>query len=286
MCAKRSGFVGFVGVTRANASTTYLPIATSTSHLDYCLCSSLISLALLSAFFLHTTSLYAHPRSKHTSQTNNMTTNPPSLPTTMMANMTTNRTSGAPSSEAYTFKAGKPMQLIIGHERNPGGRVVLTVSEPHMRNLSARWAELVARQKSKCRLQPSGTKKIRLREEDGRTMCIYMSIAHLQFQQLPDHLDFPEIVRLAEAAERFDMHHLLAAHIGRWVSPYRSKLMHKGYEEWLFVAYHFGYEDEYLNLAKYLAMNCRIGEGGVLLAPGKDDALTGLFPSRALGLLF
>ena len=191
-----------------------------------------------------------------------------------------------PSSRTYSFKAGKPLQLIIGHERSPSGRATLTVSEPHVRDLSARWAELVARQTSKCRLWPGGIKRIRLREEDAHAMCIYMCIAHLEFQQLPEQLDFPEIVRLAEVAARFDMQHLLAAHIGRWLAPYLPKLMQKGYEEWLFVAYQFGYEEEYLSLAQYLAMNCRVGESGELLAPGSDEALTGPFPPKALGLLF
>jgi hypothetical protein len=202
-----------------------------------------------------------------------------------MTEMATDRTFGVPTSEIYSSKAGTQMQLIVGHEGSPGGRATLTVSEPHVRNLSRRWAELVARQTSKCRLWPSGTKRIYLREEDARTMCIYMCIAHLEFQQLPEQLDFPEIVRLAEVAARFDMHHLLGAHIGRWLAPYRQKLMQRGYEEWLFVAYQFGYEDEYLNLAKYLAMNCRVGERGELVGPESDDALSGLFPAKALGLL-
>jgi hypothetical protein len=177
------------------------------------------------------------------------------------------------------------MQLIVGHDGSRNGRATFTVSEPHVRNLSPRWAQLVARQAPRGRLWPSGTKRIRLRDEDTGTIRIYMYIAHLQFQQLPDEMDFPEIVRLAEAAERFEMHHLLAAHIGRWLAPYRSKLLHKGYEEWLYVAYQFGYQDEYLNLAKYLAMNCAVDEAGKLVAPESDGLLTGLFPPKALGLL-
>jgi hypothetical protein len=115
-----------------------------------------------------------------------------------------------------------------------------------------------------------------------------MHLAHVEFSKVPDKLDFKEIVRLAEVAERYGVNRLLVNNIDGWLAPYRDRLLEPGYEEWLFVAYQFGYESEYIELAKHLALRCRVtADGAWLFAPdanGDFGPLEGRFPGNTLGM--
>lgn len=103
---------------------------------------------------------------------------------------------------------------------------------------------------------------------------ILLQIATLEFTKLPKRLDFPEIVRLAEVATRWECHSILANFVEGWIAPYRERMFHPGYEQWLYIAHEFGYEKEYLELSQFLAIHCSVDS---------QDQLIGLDGSRLEG---
>lgn len=178
--------------------------------------------------------------------------------------------------------------LLVGLDGSPGGLRRFLVSESHVSNLGPRWQQLLSSCQSVPRTRyPFRTtiKTINLRDEDTNAIRMIMHLAHVQFNKLPEKLDFKEIVRLAEVAERYAVQHMLAHHIDGWIAPYRDRLLDPGYEEWLYIAYQFGFETEYLELAKHLALHCCVDVSGTrLLSPVNHELLDKQrFPVLALG---
>lgn len=95
---------------------------------------------------------------------------------------------------------------------------------------------------------------------------IILQIGTHEYTKLPTKLDFPELVRLAEAAARWESHALIAPFIDAWVAPWRARMCNPGYEQWLYIAHEFGYEDEYLDLSRRLATHCSVDAQDRLLA--------------------
>ncbi|XPS71856.1 hypothetical protein M3J09_004033 [Ascochyta lentis] len=190
--------------------------------------------------------------------------------------------------ERFGKTKGSKVLLLVGNDCLPGGFRQFLVSQSCLQDLGPRWQSLLCN-RSRDRLGEAfsaSPKTISLRDEDANAMRLIMHVAHLQFTKLPKSLDFQDIVHLADIAARFDAHGLVASHIDAWVAPYHGRLLHPGYEEWLFIAYHFGYETEYLRLAKHLAVHCRVDPSGRwLLAPSTDVVLEGKFPADTLGEL-
>ncbi|KAJ4331936.1 hypothetical protein N0V95_009777 [Ascochyta clinopodiicola] len=187
--------------------------------------------------------------------------------------------------ERFGRTEGPKVLLLVGHDGLPGGSCRFLVSQSCLQALGPRWQQLLS-SRSKPRIRnPLSTlpKTISLRDEHTNAMRLIMHIAHLQFTKLPKQLDFQDIVHLADIAARFDAHGLVVSHIDAWLAPYRDRLLHPGYEEWLFIAYEFGYETEYLELAKHLAIRCRVDpSGNCLLVPGIGGLLEGKFPVDTL----
>lgn len=188
--------------------------------------------------------------------------------------------------ERFGKASGSKVLLLVGHDGLPGGCHRFLVSEPCLYNLGLRWQELLSNQSitKPSSLFGKSPKTVSLRDEHANTVRLIMHIAHLQFTKLPRTLDFPELVHLADVAARYEAHSLLVNNIHSWLEPYLGRLLDPGYEEWLFIAYQFGYEAEYLELAKHLALHCRVDPSRTwLLAPGTEHILEGKFPVDTLG---
>lgn len=106
----------------------------------------------------------------------------------------------------------------------------------------------------------------------------------MEFTKLPQKLDFPELVRLAQVAARWECHALLAPFIDAWVAPWRARMFNPGYEQWLYIAHEFGYESEHLDLSRHLATRCSVDAQDRLLAlDGTILESRGAFPFETLG---
>lgn len=179
--------------------------------------------------------------------------------------------------------------VIAGTEESLNSLRKFIVSRPHMIALSPRWKEVVSRQsklQAKIIRRPfwgrKATTHVVLPSDDAAAVRLVLCIAHLQYDKLPKKLDFQELVRLAEVAERYELNPILLPHVKPWLQHYISRLLEPGYEQWLYIAWQFGFEEEFLKLACHLALRCAVNDGGQLLIPTTDQVVEGRFPKGVL----
>lgn len=108
-----------------------------------------------------------------------------------------------------------------------------------------------------------------------------MRIVHSQFKEVVQKLTFRQLIDLALTSQRYATNHVLIPFLSKWTEPYRQKILSPGKEEWLFVAYQFGYENDFRILAKHLALNCSVDEEGKLIGTNGKH-ISGVAPPGAI----
>ncbi|KAH7399040.1 hypothetical protein DE146DRAFT_519923 [Phaeosphaeria sp. MPI-PUGE-AT-0046c] len=118
-------------------------------------------------------------------------------------------------------------------------------------------------------------------------MFMILSIVHGSTHRLPLELTFHEIEGIAHVAHRYDLNHVLIGYLDKWLEPHLPSLLEIDYEDWLYVAWQFGLEDQYLTLANYLAVNCEINSQNELLVPSTSACrlLPDMFPPHTIFLI-
>ncbi|KAH8730447.1 hypothetical protein GQ44DRAFT_756355 [Phaeosphaeriaceae sp. PMI808] len=79
-------------------------------------------------------------------------------------------------------------------------------------------------------------------------MRLILYLAHVQTQKLPKNLTLDELI------------------------------LEPGYEQWLYVAWQFGLEDDYMSIANQLVMTCTLNEEGKILAPNTSYPISEKIP--------
>ncbi|KAF1991477.1 hypothetical protein K402DRAFT_294941, partial [Aulographum hederae CBS 113979] len=85
-------------------------------------------------------------------------------------------------------------------------------------------------------------------EDDPDALLIVLRIAHLQFALLPRSMSFLMVVKLAVLCDKYDTVALVKPFLSMWVDPHKENLLTVNYQEWFFVAWVFGYEEEFNQL--------------------------------------
>lgn len=191
----------------------------------------------------------------------------------------------------YQFREkGDKIALIVGSDERTMTTII--VSSDVVRNLSKIWEGMIdeanRQQKTKykgwpSRKQSKEPKQIVLTDEDPTMMVQVMKIAHGDFTGLVGILNFKQTLDLALISHRFQTNQLLIPFLRFWALHHKSKILQRGYEQWLFVAYQFGFEDDYLKLSQHLALHSKVDKGGCLLNLAGGGILQGTFPADALG---
>ncbi|KAF2792465.1 hypothetical protein K505DRAFT_362874 [Melanomma pulvis-pyrius CBS 109.77] len=184
---------------------------------------------------------------------------------------------------------GEKITLIVGSDERTVTTII--VSSDVVRNLSKIWEGMIdeanRQQKTKykawpSRKQPKEPKRIILTDEDPAMMVQVMKIAHGDFTGLVGILNFKQTLDLALISHRFQTNQLLIPFLRFWAFHHKPKILQRGYEQWLFIAYQFGFEDDYLKLSQHLALHSKVDKGGRLLNLGGGGILMGTFPANAL----
>lgn len=172
--------------------------------------------------------------------------------------------------------------LIVSREDSPTGLVHFFVDRSHVVELSQTWREIVERWSSRNLLGSITTTPIVLPDDDADTMRLIMWIVHRQFHRLPLGLTVDELVRLGKAVGRYNVRPILITHLQKWLARYRRPdKFRPGHEEWLYVAFQFGLEKDYIDVADYLVLSCQINEENRLLTT-RGPIPWGTFPPLAL----
>jgi hypothetical protein len=131
-----------------------------------------------------------------------------------------------------------------------------------------------------------GRQKLRLPDDDPDMMLVLLSAAHARYYAIPRQLEYDQLLKMARICHSYDSNEVVGPFIEGWVQPYKGKLLKPGYERWLFIAYQFGMEADYLTLARHLAVRCRIRDDKQLIAPGPGERVLRVgFPKGSLGKL-
>jgi hypothetical protein len=190
----------------------------------------------------------------------------------------------------YQFRDnGEKLTIIVGNDECT--RTTIIVSPDVVRNLSKTWETIVNGAKRHTKLKPwqssfrkraKERRQVILPHEDPVMMVQVMKIAHYDFNGLFSTLNFGQILAMALISFSFQTNRLLVPFLANWAIPHKKKILDGGYEQWLFIAWQFGFEDDYLKLSKHLATHCKVDEEGQLLSLAGNTVLTGHFPKDAL----
>ena len=126
--------------------------------------------------------------------------------------------------------------------------------------------------------------EVHFAEDDAAAIILILRIAHLQFRELPDSLDFHQLISLAVVCDKYDTTALIRPWIEQWKNPWSDSFTFKnaqGYDEILFFVWTFGDLATYENVAKGLIRNSTSDGEGQLFADGK--LLGNNMPPGAIG---
>jgi hypothetical protein len=180
--------------------------------------------------------------------------------------------------------------LIISRRRHrrviPWGNARVTghkihISRSHIANLSDLWDKAIKQNTLHKSLFNFRVPHI-VSQDDPRALALLLYILHWNTRMLPQTLTLDELVHLAQLAERYDLNHILINYLDLWLAPHRERILEPGYEQWLYVAWQFGLEEDYLRLANHLTINCAINAKGQLVPPTSKQPIEGVFPPKAL----
>jgi hypothetical protein len=173
-----------------------------------------------------------------------------------------------PQTEYITTSSREQMVIIVGREDSPNTLRKFHVSRPHVECMGAHWNAAIERNTRIRFRDVRVTKEILFPDDDSNAIRLCLYIAHLSFAKLPKYLSLDDLVNLARVAERYDLNHLIPfAHLENWMAPHSKRLLQPGYEPWLYVAWQFGLEEDFRQLATHLAVTCQVDDRGELLSP-------------------
>ncbi|KAF2498088.1 hypothetical protein BU16DRAFT_447570, partial [Lophium mytilinum] len=110
-------------------------------------------------------------------------------------------------------------------------------------------------------------------EGDRKSLELVLELAHAQFKRIPARLSYEDLVQLAAVCLDYDTTGLVVPFLSGWIKPYQNDILRPGYEEWLLVAYAFGFLDDFEAISNHLVLTCTSKDGKCLNSSG--SALTG-----------
>ncbi|KAB2571585.1 hypothetical protein BFW01_g160 [Lasiodiplodia theobromae] len=132
----------------------------------------------------------------------------------------------------------------------------------------------------------AAAKEIDLPDDDATALSILLDIAHLRFSLIPAKLSFRHLLGVAVLAEKYGAGKAFQPWLSMWVNAQRKKVGLPGYEEWLWIAWAFGEQEIFADLAAKLVREVQVDDKGRMVnAAGKVlDAEGGLgwFPPDIL----
>jgi hypothetical protein len=103
-------------------------------------------------------------------------------------------------------------------------------------------------------------KEIAFPEGKPDALLITLRIAHLQFKDLPSSLDFQGLVHLAVVCDEYDLVPIVRPFLMNWIRPLEPLAQEIGFEEWLLVAWTFGFPEIFARITSRLVLNASTNE--------------------------
>jgi len=159
--------------------------------------------------------------------------------------------------------------IHVSDDGTSDGERVYQVSKHFISHQSPLWDAAVAQNAHRVEDVYHYTHEVQVMftNDDHRAICLILCIMHQNLHSVPGLLTLDELKNLAETTAKYDLIPLVDRFLDHWLSIYRGPFYEPEHEDWLAVAYHFGNDVMYLAIAKYLAFQSQVDEGGVLLVP-------------------
>jgi len=160
-----------------------------------------------------------------------------------------------------TLDVGGDIRLIVSSADN--NKKNFLVSSAALRMASVKWQALLNSMDSQ------SLAEIEFSDDDLCTIEIILQIAHLRFDDLPTSLNFTDLLNLAITCHKYEVVRLVGPFLRSWAWPWSPVFQESGYEQWLFIAWVFGYQDAFEALTDHLAATTRSNsEGDCLTSDG------------------
>jgi hypothetical protein len=132
----------------------------------------------------------------------------------------------------------------------------------------------------------SKASEIPLPDDEPEAMMIVLRIAHLHFKDIPGKagLSFQTLFNVAVLCDKYDLVHIVRPFVDLhcWAERFFFGAEPSYYPGWLFVAWKFGYAENFEELARHLSMSMTVRNDGKLGAEG-HGIQTAEYPPDILG---
>lgn len=162
-----------------------------------------------------------------------------------------------------------------------GERVVIKVSSHALCHASPVWKKFVHPPFPTISGDTNGPHVIDFTEDDSRVLFILFRIAHLQFKDIPLLLEYRDLLQMAVLCDQYDCIPLVIPWLKKWLENKYSESKKSGQEGWLFIAWVFGIEEVFQDLAGDMYLRSSISMSRELLLDG--ESLLEPTPPRFVG---
>ena len=129
----------------------------------------------------------------------------------------------------------------------------------------------------------TGSWEVHFAEDDPEALLVVLQIAHLQFQHLPETMNYQQLLSLAKICDKYDVVKLVRPWLSKWKEETKALVIWFGFEQWLFIAWAFGDIKTYKTLADLLVFEVTCDDAGRCFRSGK--LLGNDLPPGSLGII-
>jgi hypothetical protein len=125
-------------------------------------------------------------------------------------------------------------------------------------------------------------KEVDFCDDDGEALLLLLRIAHLQYDDIPTTLAYKTLLNVAVLCDRYSCVELVEPWLSEWLSGEEKSSKEAGHENWLFIAWVFGRDKNFSDLAVRMVREARTSDDGkCLILSGVE--VSGPMPPKALG---
>ena len=126
-------------------------------------------------------------------------------------------------------------------------------------------------------------KHLHLADGDPEAFLILLRISHLQFSNVPLHVEYTLLVHLAVLCDKYEMAQLLFPWITPWQVDWKPHALEGGYEDLISIAWVFHNLETYTAIVRDWVMSSKLDSDGNLVM-GSNVLKHKIMPPGVLGL--